>query len=489
MAKRCIGIDIGRSHLRAVQIARTPSGFQVEKVFGIQTRRSTDRLVDILRSVVREHGFDRRATVAVSLPQDSIFFSAIETDEAGLQRLRRGVTAQLHNDLPIPSDEAIGQVCSTRRLSNGRHAVLLAATSSALLRRELELLGQGKMQPTVIDTSVTALQTAIAYNHPESAVGNVALLCVDAGTLSLIVTEDGRVLTVRNIPVHDSDDLEVAARAVADVVAQEIVITWRKVFGTDLDDNTGMFLVCAPQAAALLTAAIEERTPCRVMTTCPFAAMPAYEGTAADFPVLVAEGLALRAFDANLSNQVDFLAAFNACRARPRSVSQELKRCAALVLATTVVWSIGLFARLSRLEAQYAQVKEEVTETFRKALPEEGDPVNPLAQLQQKLKVTRERSESFGAFGRDRLGPLQILHVLSGQRPPAGSLTLDDLLVTGDSIRVAGSCDTFATLMNWRRVLAETGGFRVIDAQNPEKDAQSGKVRFVLSLSPEGRAQ
>lgn len=489
MAKRCIGIDIGRSHLRAVQIARTPTGFRVEKVFGIQTRRSTDRPGDILRSLVREHGFDRRANVAVSLPQNAIFFSEIETDEAGLQRLRRGVTAELHNDLPIPPDEAIGQVCSTRRLSNGRHTVLVAATSSTLLGQELELLGRGKMQPTAVDTSVTALQTAIAHNHPESAVGNVALLCVDAGTLCLVVAENGRVLTVRNIPVRDSDDLAIMARAVADVVAQEIEITWRKVFGTNPDDNTAVFLVCTPQAEALLTAAIKERTPCRVTATCPFATIPAYEGTAADFPVLVAEGLALRASDTNLSNQVNFLAAFKARRVRPWSVSQELKRCAALVIATTVIWSVGLFARLSRLEAQYAHVKEEIAETFRKALPEEGNPVNPLAQLQQKLKVIRERSESFGAFGRDRLSPLQILHVLSAQRPPAGDLTVHDLLVTGDSIRVAGSCDTFATLMNWRRVLAETGGFHVADAQNPEKDAQSGKVRFVLSLSPERRTQ
>jgi Tfp pilus assembly PilM family ATPase len=467
-----------------VQIARTPTGLCVERVFGMQTRRSTDRAADILRSLVREHGFDRRARIAVSLPHNAIFFSEIETDEAGLETLEQGFTAELHNDLPIAADEAIGQICSTRQLSNGRQTVLLAATSGTLLKQELELLSQGKMQPAAVDTSVTALQTAIAHNHPESTEGNAALLSVDGGMLTLVITNAGRILTVRTIPVRGGDDPETTARALAEVVALEAEITWRKLFGTDLNDALHLFLVCAPHAENQLTAAIEERTPCRITPVRPFAAFRACEGTTADFPVLVAEGLALRGFEANRPGRVDFLAALNARRERPRSAKQELTLCAALVIATALIWSAGLFVRLSRLEAQYAQVQQQIAETFRQALPEERNIVNPLAQFQQKLTAAREGDGLLGAFGPDRVRPLQVLHALSTQRPPDGNLQLDDLLVTGNSIRVVGSCDTFATLLSWRRLLARTSGFEVADAQSPEKDAQSGKVRFVLSLAP-----
>ena len=63
MAKRCIGIDIGSSFLRAAQVAVTPEGFRVEKVFGTATRRASDSMPDILRGLFSRHGFDRHIII------------------------------------------------------------------------------------------------------------------------------------------------------------------------------------------------------------------------------------------------------------------------------------------------------------------------------------------------------------------------------------------------------------------------------------------
>jgi hypothetical protein len=487
MAKRCIGIDIGRSHLRAVQMARTPTGFRVEKTFGVQMRRRTDRPGDILRSLVREHGFDRRATVAVSLPPSAVFFAEIETDDAGLQALRRGVTTELRDDLPIPADKAICQVCSSRKLPNGRQAVLLAATAIELLRQELHLLGQGKVQPGVVDTSIAALQAAVACNCPESTRGTNALLCLDEGVLSLLLTEDGHILTVRNLAAPQNDDPTGTAEAVAEMASREIEISWRKLTGTAPAGDLRLFLSCPPTSEGPLASAIEDRMNCRITTVNCFEVVEPSEGKAVEFPALVAEGLALRAFDSPQSDRRDFLAAFNATRVRPRSLQRELVRCAGLAAAIVVIWSAGLFVKLWRLEAQYAQIKEEVVKTFQQALPEERNVVNPLAQLRQKLIAAQEAEGAYGAFGPERLDPLRVLHTLSVERPSDGDLHVDSLLITGDSVRIVGSCDTFSTFMNWQRVLAEEGGFEVTNAQAPKKDAESGKVRFALLLSAEGR--
>ena len=98
MAKRCIGIDIGTSHLRAVQVARTPDGFLVEKECGMQTRRSTDSPVEILRALPGAREFDRHADIVVSLPYHAMFFAATETDAAGLHALRAGEVSILKDD-------------------------------------------------------------------------------------------------------------------------------------------------------------------------------------------------------------------------------------------------------------------------------------------------------------------------------------------------------------------------------------------------------
>ncbi|GAH96597.1 unnamed protein product, partial [marine sediment metagenome] len=72
MVKRCIGIDIGSSYLRAVQIVRTGDELCIEKVFSAQTRRSKDSPPEILKRLSSKYGFDLRADIAISMPHDAV---------------------------------------------------------------------------------------------------------------------------------------------------------------------------------------------------------------------------------------------------------------------------------------------------------------------------------------------------------------------------------------------------------------------------------
>jgi len=485
MAKKSIGIDIGRSHLRAVQMARTSDGFRVEKAFGIQMRRRTDSPVNILRALTTQHGFDRRAEVAVCLPHHAIFFADTRIDGATLQGLRDGDTAALKDDFPIPPGRALVQLCSMRPVSEDRHAVLVAATSSDLLEEELSLLGEGHLQPTAVETPITAAQTAVAFNHPDCQRGTALILCVEDATLNLAVVDDGNLLMVRNIPmlVPRDSDLESMARQVTDVLNREIEITWRKLFETEPDADLRLFLVAKSQAGRYLAAAIEGEIDCQVTLVDPYARIEHASEIDARFPVCVAEGLALRKLMPQPAGSVNFLAAQNPRGKSQRSVTKELTVCAGLLAVTVVVWVVGLFMQVSRLESQNAAIKAQIQDVFQQALPEERNIVNPVAQLQQKLDSFGADSTLLTSFQPGRLTPLEILHVLSVHQPPGEKLTFDDLLVATDSVRVTGSCDSFGTLLEWQRVLEETPGFDSVDIPHPNKDAKTGKVHFTLSLA------
>ena len=485
MAKRCIGIDIGTSHLRAVQIARTPDGFLIEKAFGMQTRRSTDSPVGILRALPGEHEFDRHADIVVSLPYHAMFFAGTEADAAGVQALRAGEVSILKDDFPIPGQDILVQVCSTRTLPGGDHFVQVAATSIASLEEELRVFHEARMPPAAIDTSVTALRTTVAHNHPEIAEGAALILYVDESALNLTVLEDGDILMVRNIPVHMrgvSNDAS-SAEQVAAIVEDEVEITWRKAFGANPDAEMKIYLACARETAEPLAAAIQEKVEDRLVVVNPYAAVQVSPGVEADFPVFVAEGLALRALSADQTDRADFLAVYNR-RMRPRwNTGRQVAVCAALLAVTAVIWFAGLLIQLSFLEKEYAHVKQEIENVFRTALPEEKNVVNPLVQVRQKLDAFQQESELFGPFQPGRLSALATLDRLSANTPAQGNLILDDILVAADSVRVMGSCDSFATLSQWQQRLQEMRVFDVVDTQNQKKDAQTGKVHFTLSLS------
>jgi Tfp pilus assembly PilM family ATPase len=487
MAKKSIGIDIGRSHLRAVQMVRTPDGFRVDRAFGIQMRRRTDSPVNVLRALTTKHGFDRRAEIAVCLPHHAIFFADTEIDGATLQKLRTGATSVLKDDFPIPAEKAMVQVCSTQPVAEDQHSVLVAATSSDLLEEELSLLGEGRLQPTLVETPITAVHTAVAFNHPECQRGTALILCVEQAILNLAVIHDGNLLMVRNIPMlvpHDSD-MEVMARQVTDILNREIEITWHKLFDTDPDTDLRVFLVAESKTGRYLTAAIEGDVNCRVTLVDPYAKIERGAGVNVPFPISVAQGLALRKLLPPSPESINFLAAHGTRRGAQRNTRKELLLCASLLTVTVAIWIIGLFVQLSRLESQYATVKAQIEDVTRQTLPEEKNIVNPLAQLQQRLDSFRTDSDLLTSFRPGRLTPLEILRTLSIHRPQAETLILNDLFVATDSVRVTGSCDSFGTLLEWQGMLEEIPGFENVHIPNPNRDAKTGNVDFTLSLSSE----
>lgn len=484
MVKKSIGIDVGRFHLRAVQIAQTSGGPRVEKVFGRPTRRSTDSPVTILRALTAEHGFDRHAEVTVCLPHDAVFFADIEVDAPTLQALRAGDISTLRDDFPIVAEKAVVQVCSTRQLPNGRHSALVATTSTDLLAGELTLLEEGKIRVTRIETSITAAHTAVGFNHPESNEGVSILLVVDESVLSLTVLQEGNPIMVRNIPLqisHDSD-MESISRQITELLGREMEITWRKLFGVDAEADLRVFLIAPSSITEPLAVTIQGEIGCRVIPVDPYARVEHDSGLDATFPICVAEGLALRRLLPRESGHIDFLHAPASTRRTALNVRKELTVCTGLLAAAVVVWIGGMFLHLSRLDSQYMQIKTQIQDVFQRTLPDEKC-VNPTVQLQQKLDSVYEEDGRPTSFQPGRLTPLEIMGVLSAHHPTDGSVEFDDVLIAGDFVRVIGSCGSFGTLSEWQQVLEEIPGFEIVDEPNPGRDAKTDRVRFTLSLS------
>jgi hypothetical protein len=356
------------------------------------------------------------------------------------------------------------------------------------LREELRPLSESRIKPTCIDTPITAAHATILANHPESAGGLAIILYVDPATLSLAVTHDGNILLVRNIPMlaASDQDAEVSAQQTADIVAQEIEITWRRLFGSNPDPGFRLFMIAPRARIAPLTSALQDKTGSQVIPVNPYARVARSEGLEADLPLCVAEGLTLRVLQPGNARPIDFLAAYQA-RTRPRlRIKKELTVCAGLAGAAVVVWLAGLFLQLSSLESSYGQLKRQTEEVFRQAVPEEENLVDPVAQLQQRLDALRKEGEDLTGPGSGYPSPLEILYALSRNTPATTGLELQEVLIAADSVRIKGTCDKFATFSAWQRSLETLPGLRIKDVPRPTKDALTGKVQFTVSLSSGG---
>jgi len=485
MVKRCIGIDIGFSYLRAVQIVRTGDELCIEKVFSTQTRRSKDSPLEILRQLSGKYGFDHRADVAISMPHDAVFYRNLETDTAKLEQIRQVPKTALEHNIPIEPDEIVAQACSQRQLPNETYSVLTAAVSKASLRERLSILSGAKMHPNLVEAAVFAIHSTVAVNHPEIATGRAIIAYIDESYLILSVTENNNVLIVRNIPIASGSDknTDSVPEQAAEILTREAQVTWRKVFGYEIEQETKFYLAAGGDVSGDLEAAITENLRCQTVIVEPYATVKCLPEHNGDEAICIAEGLALRVLAPEKTVGINFLEADNAVTKPTLDLKKELIIFAMLAAAIAVVSFVGLFVRMFHLEAKYTNIKNEIREVFQSTLPEEKNIVNPLVQLEQKLESFRKDYQLFAFFSPTNVSPLKVLHSITTNTPSQANIRIDDLLITAESVRLKGTCDSFDSVYQWQRLLQEIDGFTLVDVQDVQKDPRGDAIRFIVLIS------
>ncbi|MFB0556177.1 MAG: pilus assembly protein PilM [Phycisphaerae bacterium] len=498
MVKRCIGIDIGSSCLRAVQVSRTGEHFNIEKVFSIQTRRDSDSPPEILRSLTSKYGFDRRADVAISMPNDAVFYRNLETDVTGLEQIcglskrdpkreKEHLQTQsvLEHNFPIEPNEIVAQVCSYRQPSSDKYSVLVAAVKRASLHERMNILAEAKMHPNLVEAAIFAVHSAITVNHPEIMTGQAIIAYVDESYLTLAVTENNNILIVRNIPIVSSSDnnADSAQKQIAEVLSREVEITWQKVFETAIQEDTKIYLVSKDNVSNDLEATIAANLPCQTTVVNSYEKVECSAQGDGDSEISLAKGLALRVLVPDRTAGINFREADTAKVKPTLDLKKEFITCAILLTAIAVVSLLGLFLQLSYLERKYAHIKNEITQVFKAALPEEKNIVSPLAQLEQELQSLRKDYRFFAPFSPTDSRPLDVLRSLTLNTPSQGNVKIDDLLITPESVRLNGTCDSFESVYQWQRLLQKIPGFPLVDVPYAQKEPKSGAVHFTIVVS------
>ncbi len=488
--KRCIGIDIGHSYLRVIQIAETAEHFIIEKVFCTQTRRTTDSLPEILMSLANQHGFDRRAKVAVSMPINTIFFRYLEINTSGLNNTREQNLSPLEHNFPIENEEIITQTYSQHHLQEEKHFVITTATDKRLLSERLQQLAKAKIQPSLIDASVSAIHSIVAINQPEISIGQAIIAYLDESYLTLAITQDNNIIIVRNISLPSSTDnnIESMAEQVAQTLVSETKITWRKIFRTEIQQNLKIYLITHNHSYnAAIMELVEEELHCRTITIEPFSKLEIQPDCKLDNTQCIALGLALRGLSPDKFKGINFLNVINNISKPKLNMKKELATCTTLIIAIAAFWLIGLFIQLSYLESNYKKMKSEINEVFQQSIPEEKNIVSPLGQLQQKLDYLRKDYNLFGSFSPEHLTPLDILHSISSVTPSNINVKIEDILIAADSVRITGTSDSFETAYQWQRLLGQINAFKQVDIKDIQKQPQDGLISFTMILSGKTR--
>lgn len=271
---------------------------------------------------------------------------------------------------------------------------------------------------------------------------------------------------------------------VAQILSREVGITWRKLFGAEIERNVKIYLVTGDTNATYFKTAIEDNLHCQTTIVNPcekVKCLPEHNGDISIDSIGVAEGLALRALAPSQTAGINFLEANDADIKPKINMKKEFTICAVLIGAIAFVSLVGLFMRLSHLEAQYAQIKNEVREIFQRTLPEEKNIVNPLVQLEQKLQFLWKDYALFGSVS--GIEPLEVLNTVTTYTPPEMNINLNDMLITAESVRLMGTSQSFESVYSWQRLLQDIPQFSNVDVRDIRREPKSERVQFTVLAS------
>lgn len=157
-----------------------------------------------------------------------------------------------------------------------------------------------------------------------------------------------------------------------------------------------------------------------------------------------------------------------------------------LPLISAVLFSIiYLWVDYTKLLKEQNSLNTQIRAVFTETLPEVTRVVDPIQQLQVKIRETRESSmDKDGTL--PTITMLDILAEVSANIPESLDIRLARFVVDDNGLRLRGTTDTFNTVDAIKKGLEQSPAFNNVEISSASLDPKSSKIRFELKLTMKG---
>ena len=210
--KRVLGLDIGTSAIKFVDLKETGRGFQVNNL-GLTplpsetivdgTLMDTTTVVEAMRELVSNYKIKTR-DVAISVSGHSVITKKITLPKMTDSELEENIFVEAERYIPFDiSDVNIDfQILTAPDSEMGEHMeVLLVAAKKGLIEDYIAIVRESGMNPMIIDIDSFALENMYELNYPLEVGDLVALCDIGASIMNLNIVKGGRSLFTRDISI------------------------------------------------------------------------------------------------------------------------------------------------------------------------------------------------------------------------------------------------------------------------------------------------
>lgn len=194
-----IGLDIGQSAIKIVQLSKENAGFKLEAIGIAQSpvveieSEKDSATAEVLKKLIKDSGVNMHDCV-VGLPESQVFTRVIEMPFLEEPDLTSAIRWQAEQYVPIPLSDVVikHQVLTLPEpgVPNAKMTVLLVAAPNDLMNRYLSILSMAKLEPLAVETEIFAVARALVASDEFSPASLLVNFGNEATTLAVLKRGD-----------------------------------------------------------------------------------------------------------------------------------------------------------------------------------------------------------------------------------------------------------------------------------------------------------
>ncbi len=210
MAKQCIGLDIGSSCVKAVQLRRKATGWSLQ-AFGMQplvpqtivdgTIMDQGAVAEAIRQLWSRLKI-RQKEVAIAIAGHSVIIKKIMVPMMKPEELAADIRNEAEHHIPFGRDDVeIDYHVTNPVTASGQTELLLVAAKKEVVSDYVQVVRDSGLSPQVVDVAAFASQNGFEANYQLDARETVVLINIGAAITNINIVRGGVSLFTRDVTI------------------------------------------------------------------------------------------------------------------------------------------------------------------------------------------------------------------------------------------------------------------------------------------------
>ncbi|MFA7384283.1 MAG: type II secretion system protein GspL [Desulfurivibrionaceae bacterium] len=460
MAKRLIGIDIGRHTLRLAVLTHDQGTLSVVSVLESPYEETADQVARLRDTL---HGdFNLGDRLAACLPGGAALVRRLTFPFSDRRKIAAAVPFELASQLPVALDDYTTVMQPPVRNDAGA-TIVAAAVKTVQLAETLAPFDAHGIPLHILDLAPYAYVAGLK----DFLVDGILVSAMEQGT-SLALVRAGEVLDYRQLPFGVG--MEVTDQAQA--IHREATLLGR----SHQPGGLSLQLMGPLATPELLTALSTLRDEVEILSI-------DINGQTIEAPFLPAVALALRAADTGKPQAFNLRQGPFVLKSEWAGLRKNLLLIAGLTGLVLITLGVSMGLRYYDKQHQVRILEQQMAALYKQSFPKAATVVDVPMQMKSAIRQVQEDS---GIIGAEQLSSLQLLRILS-ELPKSLSVDVDEVTMERNEVRISGRTTTFEEVNRMAETFRHSPDFEKVEVAESKMDLDGKRVSYRLRMILSGK--